>query len=310
LFLAVAYVLLWIYAGTTVGVFADNVLDSLQTGLFNVGSSTVTLGDILILLISLLIVIRLGQWTRSITYSWFYSRIGDLGTRNSLSAFTQYALVLIGLLIILNSVGIDLTTLTVFAGALGVGLGIGLQNVANNFVSGILLLVERPLKAGDWVQVAGGEGEVSSIGMRSLTVKTWDNQEVIIPNSEVISNSFTNWTRSDHIVRTVLYIAVSRDADPHKVCPLMQAVLDRHVYVLEEPPAECFLWEFGESSTDFRVQYYCNVILHNRLRVQSDVLFGIWDTLSQNGIEIPYPQRDLRFKPVRAEQPSSGENSR
>jgi potassium efflux system protein len=301
LFLAVIYQLLRVYGGGIVGVLADGVLDFLEIDLFTLGNSAISIWDILILLVSLLMVIRLGQWVRSITYSWVYSRIADLGIRNSLSAFTQYALVLIGLLIILNSVGIDLTAFTVFAGALGVGLGIGLQNVANNFVSGILLLVERPLKTGDWVQVVGGEGEVSSIGMRSLTVKTWDNQEVIIPNSEVISNSFTNWTRSDNVVRTVLYISVSREADPHQVRGLLQEVLDGHGQILEEPPAETFLWEFGESSVNFRIQYYCNVIRHSRLSIQSEVLFGIWDTLREHGVEIPYPQRDLHLKDVPAD---------
>lgn len=305
LFLTIAYALVWVYGGEAVELIGDSLMALLEVGLFSVGGSPVSALDIMVLLISLLLVVRFGQWLRSITYRWVYSGVMDLGIRNSLSAFTQYALVLIGVLVLLNTVGIDLTAFTVFAGALGVGLGIGMQNVANNFVSGILLLVERPLKTGDWVEVAGAEGVVGSIGMRSLTVNTWDNKEVIIPNAEVISNSFSNWTHADKVLRTVLYIRVAHDADLERVRGLMQEVLERHPEVLDDPSPAVFLWEFAESSINFRVQFFGDIEQYHPVRLRSDVLFGIWNALRDNGIRVPYPQTDLHVKELPPWPPGS-----
>jgi potassium efflux system protein len=125
---------------------------------------------------------------------------------NSLAIFSQYAIILLGVLIGLNLLNINLTSLTVFAGALGVGIGLGLQNIANNFVSGLILLMERPVRILDWVTISNHEGKVSRIGMRFLTVTTWDNQDVIIPNADLISTPFTNWTLSDALVRTIFVV--------------------------------------------------------------------------------------------------------
>jgi len=154
-----------------------------------------------------------------------FSQVSDLGVRHSLSVFTQYAVVLSGLLIILRVIGLDLTTLAVFAGAVGVGIGLGMQSLANNFVSGLLLLVERPLRSGDIVRIGEYEGEVVGIGMRSLTVKTFDNQSVIIPNAEVVGSAFTNWTHRDQVLRIMLAIGIGYDSDPHQAQAIVEQVL-------------------------------------------------------------------------------------
>jgi len=275
--------------------------------LFSIGENPINSFNLLGAILLLLLVFYLGRWAREITYGWVYARIKDIGIRNSLSVFTQYAVVVIGLLIALNVIGINLTSLTVFAGALGVGIGFGMQNIANNFISGLILLVERPVRTSDWVTIANNEGTVAAIGMRSVTVTTWDNQDVIIPNSELISNSFINWTRTDSEVRTVLIVGVSYNADPHQAREVILDAVTMEPRVSLAPRApQVWLVDFAASSINFRVQYFTNVILFSRLEVQSNVLLAIWDALKEAGIGIPFPQQDVYIKelPERREVPT------
>lgn len=273
--------------------------------LFSIGETSVNSLDLLGSLLLLVLVFYSGRWVREITFSWLYSNIRDLGIRNSLSVFTQYAVVVIGLLVALSVIGIDLTSLTVFAGALGVGIGFGLQNIANNFISGIILLAERPVRSRDWVTIGDKEGEVSQIGMRSVTLTTWDNQDVIIPNADLVSNAFINWTRSNNVVRTVLFIGIHYQDDPHQAQAVIEEAVTMQPEVSLDPPPRIWLHEFGASSVDFRVHYYLDVKQFSRLEVKSKVLFAIWDALKEAGISIPYPQQDIYIKemPGRGMQP-------
>lgn len=256
----------------------------------------VTIGNLLLLGFSLWLIFWLGRWSRQITYRWIYSNISDLGVRNSLSVFTQYAVILIGLLVTLRLVGVDLTTLTVFAGALGVGIGFGLQNIANNFISGILLLIERPLRTGDVVNISQFEGTVTHIGIRSLTLTTSENQEVIMPNSELLSRAFVNLTHSDSSVRTTLYISTSYDDDPHEVVQILRDILYETADVLKEPPAQALLWDFGDFSVKFRIDFFVNLQQASRSQVRSRLFMTIWDRFKTAGITMPYPRREIYMK--------------
>jgi potassium-dependent mechanosensitive channel len=269
------------------------VVSLLERPLFSVGSTDISLAAVITTALVFAVVFWLGQWVRAVTYRWVYSGIVDQGARHSLSVFTQYAVVLIGVLIMLNMLGVNLTTLTVFAGALGVGIGFGLQNIANNFVSGLLLLIERPLRSGDVVQIGTNEGEISHIGIRSLSLKTFDNQEVIIPNSDVIANSFTNWTHNDDIVRTVLLIGASYKADPHRVKPLLEEIIRTHPAVLREPEPAVLLWDFADSAITYRLHYYTHLRSSSRLGVRSEIMLSIWDAFRREGVDIPFPHREL-----------------
>lgn len=284
------------YLGVDNSPLASELLDLLKAPLFTIGSKPVHLQGIFLTLLLMLLVFRAGRWARMIAYSWAYARITDMGIRHSLSVFTQYALVLGGVLVGLRLLGIDLTTLAIFAGALGVGIGFGLQTIANNFISGLLLLIERPLRATDIVRVGQHEGEVTHIGMRSITVKTWDHQEVIMPNSDVISAAFTNWTHSDDIVRTVLSITVSHDNDPHAAKTVMEEVLHRHTAVLRDPEPNVWLQDFNGGIIHFHVQYFSDLRLRSRLEVRSEIMFELWDALKAAGITVPYPQQDLHIR--------------
>ena len=275
----------------------------LEAPLIKVGDTQLNTLRLLTAMLVVVVVVWLARWSREVTYRWIYAAIADLGIRHSLAVFTQYFVVLVGILIALRALGIDLTTLTVFAGALGVGLGFGLQNVANNFVSGILLLIERPLRTGDVVNIGSNEGEVTRIGIRSLTVRTWDNQEVMIPNAEVISNPFTNWTHSDNLMRTVLYVGVSYEADPHRVREIIEGELARNPEVLRNPEPQIFLWEFADSAVNFRIQYHTDLLRSSRFAVRSTMLYALWDRFHAEGIEIPFPQRDVHVRSLPAGYP-------
>jgi len=296
LFLGVCAALFYAYGWTAESAVIVAIWTFLERPLLTLGSAEITSWRIVVTITLLVVVVWLGQWGRAISYRWILSHISDMGVRHSLSVFTQYTVVLVGFLIILQFVGIDLTTLAVFAGAIGVGIGLGMQSLANNFISGLLLLIERPLRSGDIVKVGDHLGEVTGIGMRALTVQTFDNESVIIPNSDVISNAFINWTHGDQVLRTILWVGASYDADPHRAQALIEEVLQQHPAILADPEPLVLLWDFADSSIKFRVQYYIDIAQDSLLKVHHEVLFTVWDRFKDAGIRIPYPQRDLYVK--------------
>ncbi len=264
--------------------------------LFSFGKTAITPMTIILFILAIYFIFRLAKWFRTFGYHWLYSRVGDLGVRSSLSIFSQYLVVLAGVLITLNILGIDLTSLAVFAGALGVGIGLGLQDIAKNFISGILLLIERPLRSGDWVAIDGSEGIIKSIGMRAITMETFDKQEVIIPNGHAINNSFTNYTHSNSVTRTVLYIGAGYDSVPEKVIQTLSDAIGQTEGVLKDPEHKVVMWEYADSSINYRIQYYINVDNTHKWTVKTAVLKAIWHAFKAEGIEIPFPQRDIHFR--------------
>lgn len=296
LFIGALIVLSELYGIRGGSALASTVLGALNEPLFSVGDVEINSYRVIVTVLLALLVIAIGRWIRGITYRWALYRIHDLGVRHSLSVFIQYVVVLIGLLVVLRSTGVNLTTMAVFAGAVGVAVGIGMQAIASNFLSGLLLLIERPLRAGDIVTVGTHEGEVTRVGMRSVSVKTWDNQEVIIPNADVVTSAFTNWTHSDSIVRTVLWIGVSYDADPDVARETLERVVTSHPGVLAEPSPMVLLWQFTDSSIQFRVQYFIDVSRESLLGMRSAINRDMWYGLKEAKILIPYPQQDLHIK--------------
>ena len=234
------------------------------------------------------------RWTREFVYRLLASRTRDMGVRNSIAIFSQYAMIACGLLICLKVLGIDFKALAVVAGMFAFGVGLGLRDLANNFACGFLLLIERPLRVGDTVCINGYEGDVMHIGGRAVTIRTWDHMEVLVPNAEIFNKSFVNWTAKDTIVRTVIGIKINRHDDPHHVQNIIHEALASIKAVLTEPLAEVFLKELNDSVTEFEVRYYINVrLVKSRVGVRSDVLFAIWDTFERHGIELPYPLHEI-----------------
>lgn len=277
--------------------FRQGVVNLWNFSLFTIGNSPIMIGNVLSSIFLLWIILWLGNWSRGISYRWAYAGIADSGVRHSLSVFTHYAIILIGLLIVFRTVGLDPTMLTVFAGAIGVGIGFGMQNVVNNFISGILLLIERPLKTGDVVDIGSfKEVTVGQIGIRSTTVKMPDKKELIVPNSEIISQSFVNWTRGNMLLRIDSYIGVSYDDDLRLVEKILLETMGEINGILRDPPFRILLWEFGESRVIIRIEYHVDMSRGSYERVKSDMKFRMWERFREAGIKIPYPQRDVHLK--------------
>jgi small-conductance mechanosensitive channel len=203
----------------------------------------------------------------------------------------RYTLVAVGIILALSSLGIDLGKFGLLAGALGVGLGFGLQNIIANFVSGIILAFERPVQVGDTVQMDKLFGNIQSIGVRSSTVKTFDGSEVIVPNADLISNRVTNWTLSDRRRRMELPVKVAYGNDPHEVLKLILKVAQDHSDVLENPAPFSVFNGFGDNYLDFTLYYY--IYTQNFFKVKSEVALGVHDLIQSKGIETPRPQRDV-----------------
>jgi potassium efflux system protein len=221
----------------------------------------------------------------------------------ALATFTRYAVLLVGFVIALGLIGFSLDRLTILLGALGVGLGFGLQNVVNNFVSGLILLFERPIRVGDRIQLDELIGDVTRIGMRASRVRTLDGIDLIVPNADFISARVANWTLADPSRRISLPVGVAYGTPPQRVIELLESVARAHPEVLASPQPEVLFRGFGDSSLDFELRIWTHG--HLVFRVQSDVAVAVYDALEQAGITIPFPQRDLHLRSISAEARSA-----
>lgn len=288
LILGAALLLLRIYDWQNAPAFQQTLDAWLHAPLFNLGEQAFDAWRLLGAGLFLAILIWLTRWVRKFSFRWLYARVVDIGVRNSLAAFTQYSVFLVGVLIALKKLGLDLTSLAIFTGAVGVGIGFGMQNIANNFISGIILLLERPLRARDLVTIGTIEGEVKDIGIRSVTVKTAENQEVIIPNADIISRPLVNWTRNDRVLRTVFHLLVDYRANPHQVQGTILATVKANPAVLSEPSPNVWLNEFTPAGIDFQVQYFINTEQVGRLEIKSRILLDLWNALKDTGVHLAH----------------------
>jgi len=215
------------------------------------------------------------------------------GVPNTVLTITHYVILTIGFFVIVAMAGIDLTKFTILAGALGVGVGFGLQNIVNNFVSGLILLFERPIKEGDKIQVGSISGQVKQIGTRASIVRTWQGAEVIVPNADLISKELTNWTLYDLRRRIEIPIGTAYGSDPEEVMDLLLKVATDHPDVLDDPAPSVPFMGFGNSSLDFEVRVWT---LEDIVRVKSELAVAVNRTLNEAGIEIPFPQRDIHIR--------------
>jgi len=226
----------------------------------------------------------------------------DLGTREVFAKLFQVTLFVVVFLMLLQIMGINLTALAVFGGAVGVGLGFGLQSIASNFISGIILLLDRSLSVGDYVEMEDGRaGTIRELKMRSTTLETFDGKDIMVPNEQFITTSFTNWTHKNQKQRYALNFQVAYKTDLHKLFEVVREVVASHPQVIsgpdipieERPDAE--IQGFADSGIDILVEFWMEGIDDGRNRVGGDLLLMIWDALQQHGIEIPFPQREIKI---------------
>lgn len=282
-----------------------------QYPFINLSGAHITLFSVLAFVALLFVFMWFAKWTREFCYRWLYRNINDSGIRNSLSVFTQYAVILSGGLLTLRVLGIDFTGMAIVFGGLAVGMGFGLRDFASNIVGGVMLLIERPVREGDLITLGEYEGRVAHIGIRTMRVSSWDNMEVLIPNAETFNKPFTNWTHQDSIVRTVVPIKVNRADDPTMVQQLILDVLVIIPEVLDEPPPQVLLKQIDEVLIDFEIRYFINVQLHTRFEVRSTVLFAIMAQFKAAGVRAPIPSLNIEMnEPLEhddASKPSSTE---
>ncbi len=214
----------------------------------------------------------------------------------ALSRFLTYALFLGGLFVGLQSLGVNLNSLVVFGGAVGVGVGLGLQNVVSNFVAGLILLVEQPIRMGDRIEMKDTLGDVVRIAARSTWVRTNDNVVMIIPNSDFINNAVTNWTANDPNVRISLTVGVGYSSDPETVRTILLKAASEHPDVLKTPKPDVIFTDYGDNSINFALRVWTSVRAHTPLVLKSDLYFTLFKMFGEHGIELPFPQRDLHLR--------------
>jgi small-conductance mechanosensitive channel len=191
----------------------------------------------------------------------------------------------------------DLSNLAIIAGAISVGIGFGMQSIVNNFVSGLILLVERPIKVGDWIVVGADQGLVKDIRVRATEIETFDRSSIVIPNSELISNRVLNWTLKERSGRGIIKIGVSYGADVDKVREILLEMADKRREILSYPAPQVVFMDFGASSLDFELRYFLRDI-GDVMAVASSVRFELVQRFREEGIEIPFPQRDLNLRDI------------
>jgi len=273
------------------------IRDILNTPVYQTAESVIRLSTILSILMLTIILIYVSGKIRSWTVQILSKRSNaDLGVRQAIGSIVRYITIILGLFVIVQAVGIDLSSFAVIAGALGIGVGLGLQNITNNIVSGLIILIERPIKVGDRVEVGEITGDVIDISPRSTTIITNDNISIIVPNADFITSNVINWSHNDRSVRVHVPVSVIYGTDAELVRKVLLNVAAQHDGVLEKPSPDVIFSEFGESSLNFDLRVFTQDYTTKPQVLRSDLNFIIQRDLKAAGIEVPYPQRDLHVR--------------
>lgn len=274
----------------------QEIVQVANRGLFKLGDFSVSVYSLLHLTILLALLYFLSSrfrkflMTRLVQY-----RIHNPNVEIVLALF-HYSIIVIGAAIIMTTVGINLGALAVLAGAVGIGLGFGLQNITDNFISGLIIMFERPIKVGDRVDVGEITGQVRRIGMRATTVLTNDNISTIIPNSKFVSDQVINWSHSDEIVRLRIPVGVSYNADPKHVVSVIEKVISESPNVFKNRKSDVVLESFGDNSINFVLRVWTQDLAKRPGLLRHEINMAIWEAFQREKIEIPFPQMDLHIR--------------
>ena len=227
----------------------------------------------------------------------------------ALGRFTTYLLFLGGLFIGMQSLGVNLSSLVVFGGAVGVGVGLGLQNVVSNFVAGLILLIEQPIRMGDRVETGELLGDVVKIAARSTWIRTNDNFIIIVPNNEFINKSIINWTANDPNVRIAVPVGVGYSSNAERVRELLLAAAAAHPDILKDPKPDVIFTDYGDNSINFALRVWTSSKAHVPAALKSDLYFALFKTFGEQGIELPFPQRDLHIRSSDISLPFDGKRT-
>jgi small-conductance mechanosensitive channel len=297
-----AFVWLWVGLGT-IGLreaATDSVRRLLEAGI-SVGALSLTLGGILAFTFTIVAAPLLARAIDFALQKGVYPRARlPRGMPYAMSTLVRYAVFTLAFIAALAAAGVELSQLSILLGGLGVGVGLGLQDIVRNFAAGLTLLFERRVHVGDVVQVPSGAifGRVLEIGMRASLVRNWDGAEVVIPNADLVASAVTNWTLSDQLRRIELPVGVAYGSEPDKVVALLLGVARGHADVIEQPPPQVLFHGFGESSLDFLVRVWTGSDYDRTLAIRSELALATHRALAEAGITIPFPQRDLHLASV------------
>jgi small-conductance mechanosensitive channel len=274
----------------------DRLEGWLSTEVFGASDLTLTVGSLVLFILTLACAIAAGSMARRLVVRALSSRRGhDAGLAYAIGRAAQYAVLGAGVIVAAQFIGIDFSRLGLMIGFLSVGIGFGLQNITSNFVSGIVLLIERPVTVGDRVSVGDTEGEIEAINIRSTIVRSLANVAIFVPNSDLITSNVVNWSHGDPRIRLSVEVGVSYGSDATSVREALLAVAERHPEVLRFPEAAVRLNQFGDSSWDMELLVW--LAGPQRWRdVRSELNFAIVEEFRARGVEIPFPQRDLHFR--------------
>ncbi len=270
-----------------------------------VGTITFSLGSVFLFLAMVWISILISRFLRFVLEEDVYPRVGlGGGVSYAVSTMLHYSILVIGFLIAVGVLGVDFTKFALIAGAIGIGIGFGLQTIINNFVSGLILLVERPVKVDDTVQIGEHMGSLKHIGLRASVLRKVDGSDIIVPNSQLISEEVINWTMSDEKRRIDIPVGVAYGTEPRTVVDLLTPIAGKYTEIIQDPAPRVLFLGLGESSLDFELRVW-TIQTEGWVGLRSDIMTDVYEVLTGAEIEIPFPQRDLNIRnvdPAAAEQ--------
>jgi small-conductance mechanosensitive channel len=290
-------ILAWLYAAVAI----LGIRDEAATFLDNIAISVGTFRLTALLAIKAFLLLTFAVWASVMLGNYFEERVGrsdelSPSLRVLIGKVVKIGLIALAVLASVSAIGVDLTALTVFSGAVGVGIGFGLQKVVSNFVSGIIILLDKSIKPGDTISLGETFGWIRELRARFVSVITRDGREYLIPNEDFVTQQVINWSFSDELVRLDVTFGVSYDSDPHQVSALAIAAAISVGRVDANRRPVCWMTGFGESSLDFVVRFWIRDPQQGLTNIRGKVLLALWDSFREHGIAIPYPHREIVFK--------------
>jgi potassium efflux system protein len=274
------------------------VVDRVFAAAITVGAFSVSVGDVIAFALTVGFSYLLAHLVDFVLREDVFTRVETgRGVPYAISGLVRYTLIFLGFLVGLSAAGFELSKLTVILGGLGVGVGFGLQNVVSNFVSGLILLFERPIQVGDAIQLPGVWGSIRSIGIRASVVRRFDGADVIVPNQTLITGEVTNWTYADRRRRMEIDVGVEYGTPARRVIDLLVEVAKANPKVLSDPEPCAYFTDFGDSSLDFKLRVWVEDF-NDGYSTRSDIAVAVQEALEQAGIGVPFPQRDLHLVSV------------
>ncbi len=286
----------WAFVTVRILGYEEDVTEVLDEAALDIGDIHLSLLVILQTLVTVTVLMVIARWLSGAA-SRRIQGVDDMSPSMKVLAdkFTTLAIFATALILSLETVGFDLTNLAVLSGAIGLGIGFGLQKVVSNLVSGVILLMDKSIKPGDVISLGETFGWISALGARYVSVVTRDGREYLIPNEDLITGQVVNWSHSSDLVRLDVHFGVSYDSDPHAVRRIAREAAATVNRVAPEPKPVCHIVGFGDSSVDFVLRFWIHDPTGGLTNVRGDVYLALWDALKENGVDIPFPQRDVRI---------------